>query len=90
MSIAMIREQHPQGVVNAGHLQQTKAGALDREIGEQVRALNRMTDSWFGSAANAAVSAAYRSLQRQYLEHEKLAALATAMTSGGENLCALR
>ncbi|PRC60157.1 hypothetical protein C6A85_19760, partial [Mycobacterium sp. ITM-2017-0098] len=39
---------------------------------------------------NAAVSAAYRSLQRQYLEHEKLAALATAMTSGGENLCALR
>ncbi|PRC61259.1 hypothetical protein C6A85_10720, partial [Mycobacterium sp. ITM-2017-0098] len=42
------------------------------------------------SAANAAVSAAYRSLQRQYLEHEKLAALATAMTSGGENLCALR
>ncbi|VEG57566.1 conserved secreted protein [Mycolicibacterium aurum] len=90
MSIAMIRGQNPHGVVDAGHAQQTRAGELDREIGEQVRALNRMKDSWFGSAASAAVSAAYRHLQKQYLEHEKLAALATAMTSGGENLGAIR
>ena len=90
MSIAMIRAQNPQGLVFAGTDLAGKAATLDGVIGEQVRALSQMKQSWFGSAANAAAARAYRNIQRQHLEHEKLAALAKAMTSGGDNLCALR
>lgn len=86
----MIRAQNPQGVVDAGNDLGGKAAALDALIGEQVRAVNRMRESWFGRAANAAVAKAYRNIQAQYLEHEKLAALARAMQSGGGNLAGIR
>ncbi len=90
MSISMIRAQNPQGVVHAGHDLTAKAAALDELIGEQVRALNLQKEHWSGSAATAAVASAYRSLQKQYLEHEKLAALAKAMQSGGGALVSVR
>lgn len=90
MSISMIRAQNPQGVVDAGSAEQVKADALDSAIGEQVRALNKLKQSWFGGGANAAVAKAYRDIQKQHLEHEKLAALAKAMQSGGANLVAIR
>ncbi|MDG4665830.1 DUF4185 domain-containing protein [Mycobacterium sp. 236(2023)] len=90
MSISMIRAQNPQGVVYAGHDLDTKAVSLDEQIGEQVRALNQLKENWSGSAANAAVATAYRNIQQQYWQHEKLAALAKAMQSGGASLVAVR
>ena len=50
----------------------------------------RQKQDWSGSAANAAVAAAYRNIQHQHWQHEKLAALANAMKSGGGTLVAVR
>jgi len=86
MTISMIRAQNPQGVVDGGVAQQAKADALDATIRDQVHALNRLRENWQGKAANAAIATAYRNIQAQYLEHEKLAALAKAMQSGGSAL----
>lgn len=90
MSISVIRAQNPQEVVYAGGDLATKASALDELVGEQVRALNQLKQDWSGSAANAAVAAAYRNIQHQHWQHEKLAALANAMKSGGGTLVAVR
>ncbi|WP_185976096.1 DUF4185 domain-containing protein [Mycolicibacterium sp. 018/SC-01/001] len=86
----MIRAQEPQRVVDAGRTLTEKASALDVLIGEQVRAANAMRESWFGRAATAAAAKAYRNIQQEYLEHEKLAALAAAMRSGGAAMVAIR
>lgn len=83
MSISMIRGQEPQRVVDSGHDLSGEASMLDGLIGEQVRAANRMRESWFGRAATAAAAKAYRNIQQEYLEHEKVVALAAAMQSGG-------
>ncbi|MEW5808010.1 MAG: DUF4185 domain-containing protein [Actinomycetota bacterium] len=90
MSISMIRVQQPQSVVAAGQKLSGEASALDGLIGEQVRAANRMRESWFGRAATAAAAKAYRNIQQEYLEHEKLVALAAAMQSGGAAMVAIR
>lgn len=90
MSISVIRAQTPQEVVYAGGDLATKASALDELVGEQVRALNQLKQDWSGSAANAAVAAAYRNIQHQHWQHEKLAALANVMKSGGGALVAVR
>ena len=90
MSISLIRAQNPQGVVDAGMTEQRKAADLDALIGEQVRALNKLRENWQGTAANAAIAKAYRDIQKQHLQHEKLAALAAAMQSGGHALDACR
>ena len=90
MSISMIRGQNARRVVDAGVELSSTAAGLDDVIGGQVRAINQMNESWNGSAANTAIAAAYRNVQQQYLEHQKLAALAAAMESGGEDLDGLR
>ena len=90
MSISLIRAQNPQGVVDAGMAEQRKAADLDALIGEQVRALNKLRENWQGKGANAAIAKAYRDIQKQHLQHEKLAALAAAMQSGGHALDACR
>ncbi|MEH3140314.1 MAG: DUF4185 domain-containing protein [Mycobacterium kyogaense] len=90
MSISMIRAQQPQRVVDSGHDLSRKASMLDGLIGEQVRAANRMRESWFGRATKAAAAKSYRDIQQEYLEHEKLVALAAAMQSGGEAMVAIR
>lgn len=90
MPISMIRAQSPQTVVDAGADEQAKADALDRLIGDQVREVSRLKESWHGRSANAAVAKAYRNIQTQYLLHAKLAALARALQSGGAALVADR
>ncbi|AFM18972.1 hypothetical protein Mycch_4258 [Mycolicibacterium chubuense NBB4] len=90
MSISMIRAQNPQGVVDAGTELSGKAAALDGLIGEQVRAVNRLRQSWFGRAANAAVARAYRDIQRQHLQHELIQARADALSAGGAGMVAGR
>jgi hypothetical protein len=90
MSISMIRAQNPQGVVVAGIAEQRKAAELDAIIGDQVRAVNKLRENWHGRGANAATAKAYRDIQKQHLAHEKLAALAGAMQSGGHALGACR
>lgn len=90
MSISMIRAQRPQGVVDAGQELRGKAATLDGSIGEQVRAANKLRESWFGRAATAAAAKAYRNIQQEYLEHEKLTALAAAIQSGGAAMVAIR
>jgi hypothetical protein len=90
MSISLIRAQNPQGLVDAGMTEQRKAADLDALIGEQVRALNKLRENWQGTAANAAIAKAYRDIQKQHLQHEKLAALAAAIQSGGHALDACR
>lgn len=86
MGIATIRAQNPQGVVNAGYDEETKASGLDTLIGNQVRAVNHLRENWRGDAANAATARAYREIQKQHLLHETLAALAVAMQNGGKSL----
>lgn len=90
MSISMIRAQNPQGVVHSGGDLATKAAALDTQIGDQVRALNRMKESWFGSAANSAVATAYRNIQQQHRQHELLKARADVLEGDGSRMVALR
>ncbi|WP_111511245.1 DUF4185 domain-containing protein [Mycobacterium kyogaense] len=90
MSISMIRAQEPQRVVDSGHDLSRTASMLDGLIGEQVRAANRMRESWFGRAATGAAAKSYRNIQQEYLEREKLVALAAAMQSGGEAMVAIR
>ena len=90
MTISMIRAQEPQRVVDSGHDLSRKASMLDGLIGEQVRAANRMRESWFGRAATAAAAKSYRNIQQEYLEYEKLVALAAAMQSGGGAMVAIR
>lgn len=90
MSISMIRAQDPQAITDGGFAMNGKADRLDQLIGDQVRALHRLEDSWHGKAANAARGRAYQNLQRQHRLHEILAATATAMLTGGRTLVTVR
>jgi Domain of unknown function (DUF4185) len=86
----MIRAQNPQTVVDGGFAMSGKADQLDGIIGDQVRAVHSLEESWQGKAANAARGRAYQNLQRQHRVHEIVAAMATAMTNGGRTLVTVR